>query len=88
MSIRIEVVTAEIEHRQVKNFDFYTQPGFAFLMDASGKPSKYPQKIEITHDKDSPPYQPGFYTLDPRSFYVGDYHKLSIGKMKLSPLPK
>lgn len=91
MSIRIEVTDATIEHRQVtkggKTFDFYTQTAYAFIPDALGKPSKYPQRIEIGHDKDAPGYQPGFYTLDPRSFFVGDFNRLSIGRMKLSPLP-
>lgn len=93
MSIRIEITEAHIDHRQqtAKNgkvYDFFTQTGYAFIPDAMGKPPKYPQRIEIGHDKDSPAYQPGFYTLDPRSFFVGDFNKLSIGRMKLSPLGK
>jgi hypothetical protein len=92
MSVRIEVTEANIEHRQTtkngKTYDFFTQTAYVFLPDSLGKPSKYPQRIEIGHDKDSPAYQPGFYTLDPRSFFVGDFNKLSVGRMKLSPLPK
>lgn len=92
--IRIEITEAVIEHRQqtAKNggkvYDFYTQKAFAFLPDSLGKVGKYPQQIEISHDKDSPAYQVGMYTLDPRSLFVGDFHKLAIGRLKLAPLPK
>ena len=90
--IRIEIVSAAVEDRIVPNktspdkpWQFREQNAYAFVVDPDGKPQKYPISCLIPLDKDQAPYQPGFYTLDPRSVYVGDYRKLEIGRVRLMP---
>ncbi len=39
----------------------------------------------IPLEKDAPAYQAGFYTLDLRSIYVGDFRRLELGRVKLVP---
>ena len=42
--------------------------------------------IKVNLDQDAAPYQPGFYTLDPRSLFVGEFQQLAIGRLKLQPI--
>ena len=46
----------------------------------------YPERVKLSmHDGN--PVRPGMYTIKPSSFYVGQYNKLQIGRVELSPLP-
>ena len=46
---------------------------------------KYPVACSIPLEKDAAPYQAGYYTLDMRSIYVGDFRRLELGRVKLVP---
>lgn len=47
----------------------------------------YPEKFKVQLDDDTQPYAPGFYTISPNSFYVGDFDRLTVSP-KLVPLAK
>jgi hypothetical protein len=80
--IRIEVVSPHVEERSgIKD----GKSAYAFVLDPEGNPAKYPVACSIMLEKNDRPYQPGFYTLDPRSIYVGDFRRLELGRLKLLP---
>jgi hypothetical protein len=87
--IRIEIVSSTFDERSGskngKNWVIREQAGYAHLLDDQGKPMKYPVACSIPLDRDAGAYQPGFYTLDPRSIYVGDFRRLELGRVKLLP---
>ncbi len=87
--IRIEVVNTTVDERSGnkngKNWLIREQAGYAHLLDEFGKPMKYPVACSIPLEKDAAPYQAGFYTLDMRSIYVGDFRRLELGRVKLVP---
>jgi hypothetical protein len=87
--IRIEVVSPHVEERSGikdgKNWLIREQSAYAFVLDPEGNPAKYPVACSIMLEKNDRPYQPGFYTLDPRSIYVGDFRRLELGRLKLLP---
>jgi hypothetical protein len=87
--IRIEVVSTVVDERSGnkngKNWLIREQGGYAHLLDETSKPLKYPVACSIPLEKDAQPYQPGFYFLDLRSVYVGDFRRLELGRVKLVP---
>jgi len=87
--IRIEVVSAAVDERSGnkngKNWVIREQSAYAHLLDEHSKPMKYPVACSIPLEKDAAPYQPGFYTLDMRSVYVGDFRRLELGRVRLVP---
>ena len=87
--IRIEVVNTTVDERSGnkngKNWLIREQAAYAHLLDEFGKPMKYPVACSIPLEKEAQPYQPGFYTLDLRSIYVGDFRRLELGRVKLVP---
>lgn len=91
MSIRVEVVDGQVEdvtgEKNGKSYHIRKQTAFAYIPTDMGKLPKYPTQISVALDRDAPPYTPGFYQVDPRSFMVGDFMSLKLGRIKLSPLP-
>ncbi len=87
--IRIEIVSTEVDeksgNKNGKDWRIREQEAYAHLIGQDGKPGKYPVACSIQLDKDAPAYQPGFYTLDPRSLYVGDFRRLELGRLRLTP---
>ena len=87
--IRIEVVNTSVDERSGnkngKNWVIREQAAYAHLLDDQGKPMKYPVACTLPLEKDAPPYQAGFYTLDARSIYVGDFRRLELGRVRLLP---
>ena len=87
--IRIEVVSSTVDERSGnkngKDWLIREQSAYAHLLDEYGKPFKYPVACSIPLEKDAPAYQAGFYTLDLRSIYVGDFRRLELGRVKLAP---
>ncbi len=62
-----------------------SQEGWALLHSSAG-PQPYPTRIELNLEEGQPPFQPGTYMLDPASLYVGQFSKLSLGRLLLSPV--
>ncbi len=87
--IRVEVVSTTVDERSGnkngKNWTIREQGAYAHLLDDQGKPMKYPVACSVPLDREAPPYQPGFYTLDMRSVYVGDFRRLELGRVRLTP---
>jgi len=87
--IRIEIVSSHVEeksgNKNGKDWKIREQGAWAHLLGEDGNPQKYPVSCSIQLERDAPAYQPGFYTLDPRSLYVGDFRRLEIGRVRLMP---
>ena len=87
--IRIEIVSTHIEeksgNKNGKDWRIREQGAWAHLLGEDGNAQKYPVACSIQLEKDMLPYQPGFYVLDPRSIYVGDFRRLEVGRLRLLP---
>lgn len=87
--IRIEIVSSTVDERSGnkngRNWVIREQGAYAHLLDEHGKPLKYPVACLVPLEKDAPPYPLGFYTLDLRSVYVGEFRRLELGRVKLLP---
>lgn len=87
--IRIEVVSTTVDERHGSKdgraWTIREQAAYAHLLDENGRPHKYPGACSIPLDRDAPAYAPGFYNLDLRSVYVGDFRRLELGRVKLVP---
>lgn len=88
--MQVEITSAVVNERSGnkngKDWNIRTQTGYAFIPDQNGCPQPYPQSITIDLKKDQPAYQPGLYQVADSSFFVGDYGKLSIGRLMFSPV--
>ena len=70
-----------------KAYEIVEQEGWAHVSDQNGNPAPYPSRISIQLENGQPPYLPGSYTLADGSFFVGDFSRLSIGRLRLVPIP-
>ena len=90
--IRIEVVSSTVDERSGnkngKNWVIREQAAYAHLLDQDGRAMKYPVACSVPLEREAPPYAPGFYTLDMRSIYVGDFRRLELGRVRLQPEKK
>ena len=89
--IKIEVVSTLFDEKSGtgkngKPYVIREQGAYAHVLDEQGKPGKYPVACKLALEGDQPPYQPGFYTFDGRAVFVGDFGRLSLGRVKLTPL--
>lgn len=54
-----------------------------------GFASKHPRETTIQLDEKNPvPYEPGKYVIGGDAYYFGDFGRLTLGRMKLQPLPQ
>jgi hypothetical protein len=92
MSIRIEIKSSTVQEingvgkKSNKPYSMRKQVGWAYTMDNTGAPNPFPEKIEFTLADGQEPFQPGNYTIDPSSFFVGDFNSLAIGRLVLKPV--
>ncbi|SIQ24686.1 single-stranded DNA-binding protein [Marinobacterium stanieri] len=89
MSIRVYVESSATEQvsgtssKSGKNYCFYKQPVHAFI-----GTSKFPEKIEISHDSADRALRPGEYTLDVEAaLSVDRFGGLGIDARKLVFVP-
>lgn len=91
--IRIEIESAEVITKSGvaaatgKPYTIREQDAWAYLVGQNGKPNKHPDAMKIALERDQSPYAVGAYILDPGSLYVASFGKLSIGRVRLNPLP-
>lgn len=89
--IRIEIKSSTPNERSGtkngKDWLIRTQPAYALIPDENGELPPYPESIEVDLKRDQAPYALGVYTLHPASFFVGDFKKLSIGRLILVKTP-
>jgi len=63
-----------------KPYHMRKQAGWAYTYDSMGALNPFPERIEFSLADGQEPFQVGNYTLSPASFFVGDFHSLSIGR--------
>jgi len=91
--IKIEVESTEIKTKSGqsaktgKNYSIREQDAWAFLADPDGKPQKHPVAMKITLEDNQAPYPVGAYVLQASSVYVADFGRLSIGRVRMNPIP-
>lgn len=89
--IRIEVADDTKVHtksgtsKNGKGYTIHEQTAYAHVLDEEGRPAKYPVPCRLPVEDEAKPYKQGFYTLDPRSIFVGDYGRLEVGRARLAP---
>ncbi|KAA5557280.1 DNA-binding protein [Pseudomonas aeruginosa] len=49
---------------------------------------EYPELIKMNLEDGQPPYPAGYYSIDPKSFGVGDFKRLMIFRLSLIPEAK
>jgi len=59
------------------------QQAYAATVDKEGRPDEYPSKVIIRLEDGQAPYPVGEYEVDERSFYVGQYGRLTLGNLVL-----
>lgn len=69
-----------------KPYHMRKQAAWAYTFDQMGALNPFPERIEFSLADGQEPYQVGNYSLSPASFFVGDFHSLSIGRPVLVPL--
>jgi len=84
MTIKIEIASKDVDINSgtAKSGNPYTirkQTAYIHTGD------KYPEKFVIRLGDEQAPYDLGMYTLDPKSFYIGQYDALSINPV-LTPI--
>lgn len=62
------------------------QAAWAHTYDAQGNLNPYPERIELSLNDGQEPFNPGVYTLSDKSFFVGDFGKLEVGRLILDPV--
>jgi Helix-destabilising protein len=83
MTTHIYVKRAEAREQtsQKTGKKYYTQDAWLQTFDREGRLNDFPEKITVYIDGPDKAYQVGTYTLDPKSFRVGDY-----GRIEVSPI--
>ena len=83
--MKFEITSTQVETKSGTNgrgpWEIREQTAYMFKNEAD----KYPQEVVVTLDKDQSPYQPGYYELDDKSFFVGRYKQLQC-RPRLKPL--
>ncbi len=64
------------------------QEAWGFICGGDGRVPPYPTRISLQLEDNQPPFPAGNYILDPSSIYVGQYSKLSLGRIRLAPAQK
>lgn len=83
--IKVEIKSTDIHTREVGKNTFREQQAWAYIV-YNGKQNDYPAEIKVNLTKGQSAYDIGFYTVAPESLYVGEFKKLSIGRLQLLPL--
>lgn len=77
-------VTTRSGEKNGKPWSMSTQSCWAYFVDPSGVPDKFPSKIDITLEKDNKGYAIGEYVLSSASFYRGDFNAPMM-RVRLAP---
>lgn len=93
--IRIEIDSVDTFPRsgtsgKGKPYKIVEQAGYAvgLVNRDTGKAGKYPVAVRFALADDAKPYPVGTYTVDDKSFSVGQYGDLQVARLFLSPVPK
>ena len=69
-----------------KPYHMRKQAAWAHTFDTQGNPNPYPERIELTLNDQQDGFPPGVYTLSDKSFFVGDFGRLEVGRLILEPV--
>lgn len=91
LPLRIEIKSPLVQEisgtsKAGKPYHMRKQAAWAYTYDAMGALNPYPERIEFSLNDNQEPFPIGNYTLSPASFFVGDFHSLSIGRPILEPI--
>lgn len=88
--VKVEVDATPVKGRTVQTKrgpqEFFEQTVYVHLLEEDGKPAKYPVKAVVPLKSGAAPYAPGEYTIDERSFIVGDFQQIGLGRVVLVPI--
>ena len=89
--IRIEVDSITVEERRGtgkngKPYCIREQGAYAHVLDEHGRAGKYPVRCKLNLDEEQAPFAPGDYQIDPRSLMVGDFDRVTVGRLRIVPL--
>lgn len=77
LSVEVHSVDVQVKSgtsaRTGRDYSIREQTGYVRIGDVP-----YPEKVKLMLDKDEPPYQPGHYSLNTDSFYVGNFGDLQV----------
>lgn len=80
-------VSTKAGNKNGKNWRMDYQQVAISGMHVDGFPTKYPRESSIQLEGDNPqPYPPGKYVISDSAFYFGDFGRLTLGRIKLTPL--
>lgn len=82
IEIRNPVVETKTINGKNGTFELYQITAWAHL-----DPEGYPEKVILQVEQGST-YEKGIYTLSPKSFQIGQFNRLEIGKAVLIKTPK
>lgn len=68
-----------------KPYHIRKQSAWVHTFDQAGNPQPFPERVEFNLAEQQPAYPVGVYTLSPKSFFVGDFNQLSVGRPILDP---
>lgn len=80
--LTVKISKPAVQKQSKAGSKYFVQTGVIQLFDREGELEECPRKIEFMCDAG---YQPGEYELSPASFGVGQYDKLEIRRLVLSP---
>lgn len=89
IEIKSDQVTSKtgLSKRTGQNYSMREQEAWAFLIgQQDGRQQPFPTRIILTLDDNQIPFSVGSYNLDPASIFVGQFYRLSLGKLKLVPV--
>lgn len=88
--IKIEIKDQAVEtrsgNRNGRDWTMRTQTAWAHTHSRNGNLNAYPERITINLEDGQAPYPIGNYQIAPSSLYVGDFGRLSLGRLVLSPI--
>lgn len=90
--IKIEIESPDVSTKSGtsaksgKPYMIREQEAWAYLATEEGKPQKHPVAMKLTLEDDQAPYPAGAYVLHPSSVYVAQFGRLSVGRVRLTPI--
>lgn len=88
--IKIEIKDQTVEtrsgNRNGRDWTMRSQTAWAHTHSRNGNLNAYPERITITLEDGQAPYPVGNYQIAPASLYVGDFGRLSLGRLVLLPI--
>lgn len=76
-----EVITKSGTSKNGRQYSIREQVGYALIPGEA-----YPVRVSLPLRDEQPAYQPGMYQVLDESYMVGDFGRLTIGRLQLAPV--